>query len=72
MSLLRLFIDNVVMKLYTLLGKLLPIPIVCFSTESNNIEWYRKMCAWRDKDGILCVQYANQDWYHYNEKGEWW
>lgn len=42
------------------------------STESKTIEWHSMMCAWRDKDGFLCVQYANQDWYHYNEKGEWW
>lgn len=42
------------------------------STESNAIEWHSMMCAWRDNDGVLCVQYANQDWYHYNEKGEWW
>lgn len=42
------------------------------STENNDIEWHRMMSAWRDKEGILCVQYANQEWYHYNEKGEWW
>lgn len=42
------------------------------STESQDIEWNSIMCTWRDNDGILCIQYSNQEWYHYNEKGEWW
>lgn len=26
---------------------------------------------WRT-DGVLCVQYLSGNWWHYNEKGEWW
>ena len=26
---------------------------------------------WRDKDKVLCVEYANSSWFHYNGKGEW-
>jgi len=42
------------------------------NTKNHAIQWHSMMCAWRDKDGILCVQYANQESYHYSEKGEWW
>ena len=27
--------------------------------------------VWRDKDKVLCVEYANNSWFHYNGKGEW-
>jgi len=42
------------------------------NSDSKEIEWHRMLCAWRDENGILCVRYANQDWYHYNEIGDWW
>lgn len=39
---------------------------------SHELKWYDMMRAWRDEKGILCVQYKNGSWYHYNEHGEWW
>lgn len=27
--------------------------------------------VWRDKENVLCVEYANGSWFHYNGKGEW-
>lgn len=42
------------------------------NSKDNSIKWHSMMYAWRDNDSILCVQYSNQKWYHYNEKGEWW
>lgn len=27
--------------------------------------------AWRDSSNVLCVAYDNDNWYHYNSKGEW-
>lgn len=28
--------------------------------------------VWIDKDGYICIQYESGEWWHYNEKGEWW
>ena len=25
-----------------------------------------------DHSGNLCIEYADGEWWHYNEKGEWW
>ncbi len=27
--------------------------------------------VWRDKNNVLCVGYANNSWFHYSGKGEW-
>ena len=27
--------------------------------------------VWRDNDKILCVEYGDGSWFHYNGKGEW-
>lgn len=27
--------------------------------------------VWRDKNKVLCVEYASGCWFHYNGKGEW-
>lgn len=28
--------------------------------------------TWFDDDGNFCIEYESGEWYHYNEKGEWW
>ena len=28
--------------------------------------------VWIDKDGYLCIEYESGEWWHYNDKGEWW
>lgn len=42
------------------------------TTDDFEISWHRMNKAWRDDNGILCVEYANGNWWHYNELGEWW
>lgn len=27
---------------------------------------------WFDHNGNLCIEYTSGNWWHYNEKGEWW
>lgn len=27
---------------------------------------------WFDRNGNLCIEYTSGNWWHYNEKGEWW
>lgn len=27
--------------------------------------------VWRDKNKVLCVEYASGCWFHYSRKGEW-
>ena len=27
--------------------------------------------SWWDKDGVLCIEYENGKWGHYNDRGEW-
>ena len=27
---------------------------------------------WLDAEGNICIQYEDGNWWHYNEKGEWW
>ncbi len=27
--------------------------------------------VWWDKDGVLCIEYENGKWWHYNDRGEW-
>lgn len=27
--------------------------------------------SWWDSDGNLCIEYENEKWWKYNEKGEW-
>lgn len=40
--------------------------------ESNEINWENIKKSWREDDGTLCIEYANGQWFHYNEVGEWW
>ncbi|GEM_PF-876510 len=28
--------------------------------------------TWFDHNGNLCIEYTSGNWWHYNEKGEWW
>lgn len=28
--------------------------------------------VWFDHSGNICIEYADGEWWHYNEKGEWW
>jgi len=28
--------------------------------------------TWFDHSGNICIEYADGEWWHYNEKGEWW
>lgn len=28
--------------------------------------------VWFDSDNNLCIEYESGNWWHYNEKGEWW
>ena len=28
--------------------------------------------VWFDFDGNFCIEYESGNWWHYNEKGEWW
>lgn len=49
---------------------------------SGNKEAHKKACehwnegglakVWIDKDGYLCIEYESGEWWHYNDKGEWW
>ena len=27
---------------------------------------------WWDANGDLCIEYESGEWYHYNQRGEWW
>ena len=48
----------------------------------GNKEAHKKACehwnegglakVWIDKDGYLCIEYESGEWWHYNDKGEWW
>lgn len=50
--------------------------------EWENKEAHKKACehwnegglakVWIDKDGYLCIEYESGEWWHYNDKGEWW
>lgn len=42
------------------------------SADSPAVDWTTMFEAWRDARGTLCVRYANGEWWHYNERGEWW
>lgn len=28
--------------------------------------------VWIDGQGNMCIEYASGNWWHYNDKGEWW
>jgi hypothetical protein len=28
--------------------------------------------VWTDNDGNMCIEYESGNWWHYNDKGEWW
>lgn len=28
--------------------------------------------TWFDHSGNICIEYVDGEWWHYNEKGEWW
>ena len=28
--------------------------------------------VWFDSENNLCIEYKSGNWWHYNEKGEWW
>ena len=28
--------------------------------------------VWLDGQGNLCIEYQSGNWWHYNDKGEWW
>ena len=30
------------------------------------------MKIWWDANGDLCIEYESGEWYHYNQRGEWW
>lgn len=47
----------------------------CFKTHMNAFdEWIEGDITkiWEDEHGILCIKYSSGNWWHYNEKGEWW
>jgi hypothetical protein len=27
---------------------------------------------WIDSEGNVCIEYESGNWWHYNDKGEWW
>lgn len=27
---------------------------------------------WLDAEGNICIEYESGNWWHYNDKGEWW
>lgn len=28
--------------------------------------------SWLDNENNLCIKYQSGNWFHYNERGEWW
>lgn len=47
----------------------------CYQSHKQAFEnWQEGDIAkvWIDKDGNICIEYESGNWWHYNDKGEWW
>lgn len=47
----------------------------CFDRHKQVFENWREgepVKVWFDSDNNLCIEYESGNWWHYNEKGEWW